>query len=137
MSSENVALVRSIIRAWNDRGDPSVEAYHDDAEWDFEGWAFDLQGTFHGTEGLSEMLDALRSEWEEIRVDEEQYLEAGDKVAFVGRFSARRRSSGLEVSDSGTCIFTIRDGRVARFSLVHDRERAMQLLGNEAQTVPR
>jgi ketosteroid isomerase-like protein len=137
MSSENVALVRSIIRAWNDRGDPSVLAYHDDAEWNFEGWTFDLHGTFHGREGLSEMLDAVRSEWEEIRVDEEQYLEAGDKVAFFGRFSARRRSSGLEVSDSGTCIFTMRDGKVARFSLVHDRERAMELLGEQVHPVPR
>ncbi len=133
MSSENVALVRSIIRAWNDRGDPSVEAYHDEAEWDFEGWTFDLHGTFHGTEGLGEMLEAVRSEWDDIRVHEEQYVEAGDKVAFFGRFSARRRRTGLEVSDSGTCIFTIRDGKVARFILVDDRERARELLGAEAQ----
>ena len=131
MSSDNVALVRSIIRAWNDRGDPSVDAYHPDAEWDFQGWAFDLHGTFHGTEALVEMVEGVRAEWDEIRVEEEQYMEAGDNVAFFGRFYARRRHTGLEVSDSGTCIFTVRDGKIARFSLIHDRERALELLGQE------
>jgi uncharacterized protein len=129
MSSENVALVRSVIRAWNDRGDPSVDAYHEDAQWDFEGWTFDLHGVFHGTDAMTGMVEGLHAEWEEIRVEEEQYMEAGDKVAFFGRFFARRRSSGLDVSDSGTCIFTIRDGKIARFSLLHDRERALELMG--------
>ena len=129
MSSENVALVRSVIRAWNDRGDPSVDAYHEDAQWDFEGWTFDLHGVFQGTEALTRMVEGLRAEWEELRVEEEQYWEAGDKVACFGRFFARRRSTGLDVSDSGTCIFTIREGKIARFSLLHDRDRALDLMG--------
>ena len=137
MSSANVALVRSLIQAWNDRGDPSVDAYHEDAQWDFQGWAFDLHGTFRGTKGLLEMVDELRAEWEEIRVEEEQYMEAGDKVAFFGRFYARRRQSGLEVSDSGTCIFTLRDGKIARFSLLHDRQQALAELGQQTDPVSR
>jgi ketosteroid isomerase-like protein len=137
MSSENVVLVRSVIRAWNDRGDPSVDAYHENAEWDFQGWTFDLEGTFQGTAGLLEMVKGLHTEWEGIRVEEEQYMEAGDKVAFFGHFYARRRKTGLEVSDSGTCIFTIREGKIARFSLIHDRKRALALLGEQAQPVPR
>jgi ketosteroid isomerase-like protein len=135
MSSENVALVRAIIEAWNDRGDPSLDAYHDDAQWDFQGWAFDLRGTFHGTDGLLRMVEGLRAEWEEMRVDAEQYMEVGDKVAFFGRLYARRRESGLEVSDSGTCVFTLRDGKVTRFSLLHDRQQALALLGVQDETV--
>ena len=130
MSSENVALVRSIIDVWNDRGEALLEAYHEDAQWDFQGWGFDIRGTFHGAEGLFEMLDAVRAEWVDVRVEAEGYVEKGDKVAFLAHFYARRRN-GLEVSDSGTCVFTLRDGKVARFSLFRDPDEASALL--EAQ----
>jgi len=130
MPSENVTLVRSIIDAWNDRGDPSLDAYHDDAEWDFRGWGFNLRGTFHGTESFAQMLEGLREEWDEIRVEAEQYVEAGDRVAFFGRFYSRRPGrSGLEISDSGTCVFTFSEGKIVRFSLLRDRDEALSLLG--------
>lgn len=132
MSSENVELVRSLIDAWNDRGEPLLEAYHDDAEWDFRGWGFELRGTFHGPEGLFKLLDAVRAEWVKVRVDAEQYVEKGDKVAFLGHFYARRRN-GLEVSDTGTCVFTLREGKVSRFGLYRDRDEALAVLGQRAR----
>jgi ketosteroid isomerase-like protein len=129
MAGENVELVRSLLRAWNERRDPCFDAYHEDAEWDFSGWDFAVKGTWRGVGAMEDLIDALSDGWEELRVEPDEFIDGGDKVAFVGRFFARRRDSGLEVSDSGTCVFTMRAGKVAAFQLFRDRARALSAIG--------
>jgi len=129
MSEGNVELVRALIDRWNERGEAALDAYHDDVEWDFTGWDFEVEGTWRGMEGLESVLEGLRERWEEVRVEPEQLIDRDDKVGFFGRFFARRRYSGLEVSDSGTCVFTLRDGKISAFSLYRAREDALNALG--------
>ncbi len=125
MSERNVELVRSLTKSWNSVGDPSLHVYHADAEFDFSGWDFDIHGTFQGLPAIGEALGSLADTWEEMRVDPQEFIDAGDKVLFVGRFLARRRDTGLEVSDSGTCVFTFRDDKISRFDLYRDHASAL------------
>jgi ketosteroid isomerase-like protein len=126
MSSQHLEVVRSLIEAWNERGDPSFDLYHQDAEWDFSGWGFEPHGSLRGIDRIATLMDAVRSDWERVRVEPVQLREAGDRVGLYGRFYARRRGgSGLEMSDAGTCLFTFREGKIARFALVRDRGEAL------------
>jgi ketosteroid isomerase-like protein len=136
MAGENVELVRSLIDAWNERMEVRLEAYHDDAEWDFRGWDYAVEGTFRGTQGLDEMLNAIRDAWEEMRVDPGEYIDAGDSVVFFGRFYARRRGGDLEVSDAGTCVFTVKEGKVARFALFRNWDDAFASVGRSPPPPP-
>jgi uncharacterized protein len=129
MSRENIALVRLLIDNWNARLEATLDAYHDDAEWDFTGWDYSVAGTFRGTDGLDEMLAFVKEAWEEVRVEPVEYVDAGDNVVFFGRFYARRRGGDLEVSDAGTCVFTLRDGKVSRFRLFRSFDDALAAVG--------
>jgi ketosteroid isomerase-like protein len=136
MSGENVALVRSIIDAWNEGMQVLIDAYTDDTEWDFRGWDYAVEGTFRGTQGLEQMVGVVKEAWEEIRVDPAEYLDAGDNVVFFGRFYARRRGGDLEVSDAGTCVFEVQDGKVSRFALFRKWDEAFESLGRPAPPPP-
>src|SRR5439155_12831315 len=67
MSEGNVELVRALIDRWNERGEAALDAYHDDVEWDFSGWDFEVEGTWRGMEGIESVLEGLRERWEEVR----------------------------------------------------------------------
>jgi ketosteroid isomerase-like protein len=129
MSQQNVKLVRRLVDTWNSTGDPSLRAYDEDAEFDFSGWDFAVQGTWRGIAAIKQALTGVRDAWEDMRVEAEEFIDAGEKVVFFARFYARRAGSGLEVSDAGTCVFTIRDGRVAGFNLFRDRRAALAAVG--------
>ena len=129
MSRENVALVRGLMEKWNETHQPDFSVYHEDAQWDMGGWGFDVRGTFQGVEDWDRMLDQLWEVWEDVRVEPDEYIDAGDNVLFFARMYARRRDSGLEVSDAGFCVFTVRDGKVSRFALYRDRDAAFEYAG--------
>ena len=59
MSEGNVELVRALIDRWNERGEAALDAYHDDVEWDFSGWDFEVEGTWRGMEGIESVLEGL------------------------------------------------------------------------------
>jgi ketosteroid isomerase-like protein len=128
--SANLALVRSIYAAW-DRGDySSIEWAHPEIEFVM------ADGPTPGSWGLAGIAGAWRdflSAWEGWRAEAEEYRElAGDRVLVLTNFSARGKTSGLELGQmraKGASVFHIRGGKVTRQVLYLDRERALAELG--------
>jgi ketosteroid isomerase-like protein len=127
--SANLDLVRSIYAAW-ERGDFSS------AEWaDPEIEYVSVDGPEPGRwTGLKEMArrygDWLRG-WKDFRAEPEEYFVVDDKriLVFVQN-SGRGRASGLEIEQRSVAnLFEIRDGKVMRFVLYWDRDRAFADLG--------
>ena len=129
MSSSYVELVRSLIDAWNDSAHPGLDRFHPDAEFDFDGWGFDVSGTFTGTDQLYLIVENARETWEQIKLDPVEFIDAGDKVVLWTRFLLRQRGSGLHVSDSGSLVFTFVEGKIARFAIYREHERALTAAG--------
>jgi ketosteroid isomerase-like protein len=129
MSSSNVELIRSLTQSWNESADPGLDAYHEDAEFDFGGWGFDFSGSFRGREVIGRMVGDVEQTWEEIKVEPVEFIDAGDKVVLSGRFLLRQRGTGLQVRDSGSCVYTLLDGKIARVELYRDHEQALQAAG--------
>jgi ketosteroid isomerase-like protein len=129
VTEKNIDMVRSLIDAWNRRV-PGVDAYHEDAEWDFTRSRFgEIRHRWKGVEGMREVFTTVLSAWSELRVEAERILGVGDEVVVLARHYGRRPSSGLEISDGGAYVLTMRDGKVAKFTFYPDKDEALEAVG--------
>jgi ketosteroid isomerase-like protein len=131
VASANLDLVCSIYTTW-ERGDfSSAEWAHPEIEYvSADGPA---PGGSTGLAGMAEGFRDWLSAWEEWRVEAEEYRELdGERVLVLFHFSARGKTSGLDVgqiSTKGASVFHLRGGKVARLVQYFDRKRALADLG--------
>ena len=129
--SENVDLVRSIYAAW-ERGDwRSAEWAHPQFELNIaDGPEPDI---WIGRAAMAESWQRYLNAWEDYRIEAEEFRELDDeRVLVLNHYTGRRRTSGLEIGETGTkpaAIFHVRDGKVTRLVGYNDRERAFADLG--------
>src|SRR2546422_337455 len=88
--------------------------------------------------GSARMVESFRewgSAWEDFRVEAEEHRELDDeRVLVLLCRSGRGKTSGLEVGQvrtKGAHVFHVRGGKVTRFVVYLDRERALADLGLE------
>jgi ketosteroid isomerase-like protein len=131
MSQENVELVRSMYAAWESGDYSSAEWAHPEIEYvEADGPA---PGSSTGLAGMAETFRDWLSTWEEWRVEAEEYRDLDDeRVLVLFHFSARGKTSGLDVAQIGTKganLFHLRGGKVTRLVQYLDRKRALADLG--------
>jgi ketosteroid isomerase-like protein len=131
MSQENVDFVRSIYAAW-ERGDFSSVAWaHPDIEYVIRDGP--TAGRWTGHAGLYDGFHHFLGAWDNLQVKATEWRELDDeRVLVLTRLSGRGKSSGLDLEQmqaKGADILHIRGGRVAKFVLYNDRERAFADLG--------
>jgi len=125
-----VEIVRSIYTMW-ERGDfTSAEWAHPEIEYvSADGPA---PGSVTGLAGMAETFRDWLSTWQEWRVEAEEYRELDeDRVLVLFHFSARGKTSGLELGQIGTkgaSLFHLRGGKVTRLVQYLDRERGLETL---------
>jgi ketosteroid isomerase-like protein len=131
VASANLDLVRSIFASW-ERGDfssaewahPEIEYVHADGP---------SQGSWTGLAGMAEGFRSWVSAWEEFRGEADEYRELdSERVLVLVHWRGRGKASGLDLEQMrslGAHVFHIRDGKVTRFVLYLDRERAFADLG--------
>jgi ketosteroid isomerase-like protein len=129
--SANVDLVRSIYAGW-ERGDfssagwadPEIEYIHADGP---------APGSWTGVASMAAAWRDFLSAWQDFRSEAEEYRELdNERVLVLARFSARGKTSGFEVEQirmKAASLFHVDTGRVTRFVIYFDRERALADLG--------
>ena len=132
--SENLALARSIYADW-ERGEFTRTGWaHRDLEvvWPDGPSPSTWSGLRVAAKGWRDFLGA----WADYRVAAEKYLVPGDEqVLALVRYTARGKSSGVQVGDvhsTAANLFEIRQARVRRLVLYWDRDRALADLSLEA-----
>jgi ketosteroid isomerase-like protein len=131
-SVSNLDLVRSLRSSW-DRGDFSPTDW---ADPEIEYVIVDGPAPRCWT-GLHDMAKGWRDflgDWEGWRAQATEFQELdSERVLVLVELSGRNRASGLEVGQIGSAqganLFHVRDGKVAKFVLYLDRERALADLG--------
>lgn len=131
MASGNMSLVRSIYAAW-ERGDySSAQWAHPEIEFAIADGP--TAGSWTGLAGMAEGWGAFLSVWEEFRGEAvDEYLLDADRVLVLTVFSARGKTSGLELGrmrTRGASLFHFRGGKVTRLVLYFDGERALADVG--------
>ena len=144
MSEENVELVVGTLRG------PDVnlaEIARDDemfaAMMQEIGSAFraDIQFDNHGFPAGDVTcvgLDAVRSlfrdwyqPWETYRTEVEQAIDCGERVLLLTRDLGVLWGTAQEVTLNLGCVYTIRDGKIARWEVYLDRSEALKAVGLE------
>ena len=133
MDSENVALVKRFYESLL-REDPSPRISDDlldpEVEWVNPEEAIE-GGTRRGRGGWRSAVARLRDSFEQTEIVPRRFIEADDKVVALVDFRIRARGSGLETTQPQGHVWTIRDGKVARFEWFNQPRRALEAIGVE------
>jgi uncharacterized protein len=119
---ENVKVVQEMFEAFL-RGDLQgvLDRLTEDVEWRLGGpTEITYAGTRHGREKVAEFFKTLAevSEFEEF--EPQEYIAQGDRVVVLGHERQRVKATGQVVDNDWAMVFTIRDGKIAKFRNYED-----------------
>jgi ketosteroid isomerase-like protein len=143
MSRENIEVVRDALRLWGlnpDGGLAPIDLDHlrDVFEGDTPPAAelFDPEVEIHppegavggsvqrGYQGVVNNWRDLLATFDEFLIDPLEYQQAGEQVVVIQRNIGRMRE--LEVDETHSVLFTLRDGRIVRIQVFARRDGALE-----------
>jgi len=128
MSQENVEIVRAFYAAF-EQGDEAamLQILVADVEWDTTA-RIDGRVT-HGFEETRASVEEGFSPFEDVRIEPQEMRDSGDEVAVRVRGWFRGASSGVATEISWAAVFTVRDGRIARYTDYATWPKALEAVG--------
>jgi uncharacterized protein len=126
MPGSNVEVVRAIVTAFNEgRFAEALELCTDDVEFDWSRRMLDGQ-VLQGRDATIRFLEETREIFDEIHIPSEDLTDLGDGLVLLyGTARFKGRASGLDVEAAAANLWTVRDGKVARFRFYQTREDAL------------
>lgn len=112
------------------RGDvPAVLAlFAPDIEWS-ETEGFPYAGTYRGPQAIVDgVFMRLATEWDGFQVAPEAFHGAGDTVIVLGWYSGTYKATGKSFRARFAHVWTLRDGKVARFQQYADTAKVQEAL---------
>jgi ketosteroid isomerase-like protein len=144
MSHQNVELVMGLQRAPDD---DFVQLIRDDELWAQLAEAVapfvhagaktarpGLPGgkTYTGLDGFRESWLDWLAPYAEYRTEIEEAIDCGERVLLLQSSSGRLEGSTKEVKLAPAVVYTVRDGKIARFEPYADRAQALEAVGLRA-----
>jgi ketosteroid isomerase-like protein len=143
MSEENVEIVRRAFEVFNRyhaakaRGDSAEVAvaweaatellspdheYREDPKWPGA-------GTYQGLEECRQVWEGYYEQLGQQVFEPEEFLESGDQVVVILRWSAHGTSSGAPLEMRQGFVHTVRDGRIVKWEVYFDVNEALEAAG--------
>jgi uncharacterized protein len=119
----NAQLVRQGYAALAGDVDGFIAMLHPDAEWHWPRGVVD-KTVFRGKEEIRRGVEEWGEPWEDFRMEPVDFLERGEDVLAVVRYSARGRASGMDVDEHVAHLWEFRDGLAVRLRMFGDIEKA-------------
>ncbi|WP_017299613.1 nuclear transport factor 2 family protein [Nodosilinea nodulosa] len=117
----NVEVIRELYRAFRDRDYdvfPSITT--PDLEW-IQNEGFPGGATYRGAaEVIEGVFQANSNSWAGFAYQIEEFLDAGDSIIVLGRYTGQNTVSGKPLSAAAAHIYDLRDGKVCRFRMFAD-----------------
>jgi ketosteroid isomerase-like protein len=129
MSQENVDMTRDFIAAYNRRDfDTAVENFDPKVDW-----VLPAHQDFDSCRGPAQIIrfwEGLDETFDELRLDPQEFVDAGEKVAVRLRYFGRGKGSGAEIeTEMYHQVTTFDDGVIVRFDYVTSWQEALDLAG--------
>lgn len=129
MSQENVDKARDFISAYNRRDfDAAVESFDPEIDWVLP--ARQRSDSCRGPDEVKRFWEGLDETFDEVRLEPQEFIDAGDQVATRLRYYVRGKGSGLEVE--GLLyhqVATFRAGRIVRIEYFSEWPEALEAAG--------
>ena len=128
MSDENVEMVRAYINAYNRRDfEAAVEAFDPEIEWVLP--ARQSADSCQGPDEIKRFWEGLDNTFDELRLDPQEFVDAGDLVATRLRYYSRGKGSGLEMdAELYHQVATFRSGKMVRLEYFASWPEALEAL---------
>jgi ketosteroid isomerase-like protein len=129
MSHENVEKAREFIDAYNRRDfDAAVESFDPDIEWILPvGQSSD---SCRGPDEVKRFWEGIDETFDELRLEPQEFLDGGDRVATRLRHHGRGKRSGIEINEElYHQVATFRDGTMVRIEYFADWREALKAAG--------
>jgi ketosteroid isomerase-like protein len=129
MSQENVEVARRALDAFGRRDVEALRAlHHPEVEMDWSASAGVEAGVYRGIDAFLRFWMSFFDAFEEISVDPERFIDAGESVVVpnTGRFRGR---DGVEVLARSALVYTIRSGEITRLRLYQETDQALAAVG--------
>ncbi len=124
---QNVAHAQAMLDAFRRRDIEELLAMLDPEVEIFSSPELANPGTFSGREGYLRWIEDWLDVWEEFEIEPEAIEPVGsDHVVISVRQHGRGKDSGIEVEMRACYMAEFHDGKVMRFQLHPDRERALE-----------
>jgi ketosteroid isomerase-like protein len=123
MSQENVEIARAIYAAWL-KGESARDFIDPDVEYVNPPDAVE-PGTRRGRRAFAGIRDA----YDDVRIEPEEFIDAGDDVVVIARITGTGRGSGVGVDWRQGYIWTIQSGKGVRFRWFSKPEHALEAAG--------
>ena len=88
-----------------------AETWHPDAEFRDLAHAADAPETLKGTQAVLSLLSEWRESFDDFRAEISEYIETGDNVVCVTRWTGRGKASDAIVDVSQVGVYELREGR--------------------------
>lgn len=127
MAISNVEVVRAVVAAFN-RGEfaDAMKMCTEDVEFDWSRRMLDGE-VFRGRADAQRFLQGVREIFDEIHIPSDELTDLGDGLVLLyGTARFKGRASGLDVEAAAANLWTVRDGKIARFRFYQTKEEALE-----------
>ena len=129
MSQENVEIVRRAFEAYV-RGDLDDAYSYLHPEIEFHTYADSPQaGVYRGRDAVREYNDDLFGQFESLRVEAEEFVDAGDHVIVVSTQHAVPKGGRQEIDVRMAELWTVRDELIVERHSYSTKEQALEAAG--------
>jgi ketosteroid isomerase-like protein len=94
-------------------------------------------GTYRGPDEARRFFEDLLEPFEEVVAEPLQFFDRGDRIAVLVLVRFRPRGSTAVVENRIGHLWTMRDGKVARFEIFPEREKVLEAVGFSEQDARR
>lgn len=116
MSEANVAVAKQTYEAFGKGDLPGVLAnFHEDVEWHAaEGLPWG--GVHKGRDAVAQdVFGELLAAFDDFALEHERYLDSGDFVVALGRYSGKGKQGGKPLDAAFAHVWEFEDGKLKRF----------------------
>ncbi len=128
MSEQNLERVRQAYEFVDREHKPDFDVIHPDIQWHTRADLPDA-ATYSGPDGVARLMAEWWETFDDLHMDLEELIDAGDRVVVVLRLHGRVRGSAHEVDMPETHLVTMRDGKVAEIQEYPTRAEALAVVG--------
>jgi len=129
METGNVEVVRTVYEALNRNDLPgAIALMTEDVEYVNPPYAVE-PGTRHGHDGMMTALENLRAPFSEFAYAVRDLEDCGDRVLASVVFQVRSRAQAVDIAQDRHHVWTLRDGKIARFQWFSSRDEARAATG--------
>jgi ketosteroid isomerase-like protein len=128
VSQENVGIVRAAIDGYNETGELPWDLIDPDVEWVIDP-SGNLAGPYHGHDGVSLYLKQLHDALDRLRLEIDEFVDAGDSVVALGRMRVHGKRSDVTVEQQMALLCRVWNGRILTLRTYIRQAEALEAAG--------